>query len=63
MPEDNLDPVQRRKVVVMLTATEWRAVRIAAAARDTSIQGYLSEAVLRRLQTDDRAALDAAEQS
>ena len=54
------DRLQRRKVVVVLTETEWRALKIAAATRDTTVQGYMSDAILSRLQRDDHAALDAA---
>jgi hypothetical protein len=54
------DPVQPRKVMVVLTEAEWRAVRIAAASHDTTIQAYMSSAILHRLQHDDRDALDAA---
>jgi hypothetical protein len=46
--------------MVLLTDVEWRAVRIAAATHDTSMQGYVTNAVLARLQGDDRQALDAA---
>ena len=53
------DTPRARKAVVFVTDAEWRAVKIAAAARDTSIQGYVTNAVLGRLQRDDRDALDA----
>lgn len=49
-----------RKTMVLLTDTEWRAVKIAAATHDTSVQGYLSSTVLLRLQGEDAAALKAA---
>ncbi len=57
MPADN---PTARKVMVLLTDAEWRAVRIAAAANDTSIQGYVTNVVLAKLQGDDRHHLDAA---
>jgi hypothetical protein len=49
-----------RKTMVLLTDTEWRALRIAAAMHDTSAQGYLTQLALAALQGDDRAALDTA---
>lgn len=49
-----------RKTLVLLTDDEWRAVRIAAVARDTSIQAYLTTIVLAQLHGKDRSALDAA---
>jgi hypothetical protein len=35
---------------VLLTNAEWRAVRVAAAETDTSIQGYVTTLVLRDVQ-------------
>jgi hypothetical protein len=61
MPKSPAEKPSARRVAVILTDTEWRALRIAAAARDTSIQGYLTEAVLGRLHGDDVAALKAAD--
>ncbi len=55
------DTPKARKAVVLVTDAEWRAVRIAAASHDTSIQGYVTAAVLRRLQRDDRQALEAGQ--
>lgn len=52
------EPLQRRKVVIVLTAAEWRSLKIAAAIHDTTIQGYMSDAVLARLQSEP--PLDAA---
>lgn len=52
-----------RKTMVLLTDSEWRALRIAAAMRDTSVQGYLTTLALGALQGKDRAALDAAQVS
>lgn len=49
-----------RRVGVIVTDTEWRAIRIAAAGSDTSIQGYVTASVLHRLQNEDRGALKAA---
>jgi hypothetical protein len=50
-----------RRVGILVTDTEWRALRMAAAVHDTSIQGYVTTAVLRRLQGEDRQSwLDAA---
>ncbi len=43
-----------------MSDVEWRAIRVAAAGHDTSIQGYVTSTVLRRLQNEDRASLDAA---
>lgn len=55
------DAPKARKVTVFVTDDEWRAIRIAAAAHDTSIQGYVTNAVVARLQGQDRTALDAAQ--
>jgi hypothetical protein len=52
-----------RRVGVIVTATEWRALRIAAASHDTSVQGYVTSAVLRRLRDEDSSALRSAKQS
>lgn len=49
-----------RRVNIVVTDTEWRAVRIAAAARDQTVQGYVTDAVLGRLQGPDAAAMTAA---
>jgi hypothetical protein len=57
MPGDTPSP---RKVIALLTDAEWRAVRMAAAANDTSIQGYVTTVLLAKLQGDDRQHLDAA---
>lgn len=46
------DQPKPRKTMILVTDDEWRALRIAAATEDTSIQGYVTAAVLRRL-TDD----------
>lgn len=46
--------------MVLLTDTEWRALRVAAAMHDTSVQGYLTTLALAALQGDDHAAMDAA---
>jgi hypothetical protein len=54
------DEATTRRVGVIVTDTEWRAIKIAAASHDTSIQGYVTTAVLRLLQGDDRQALKAA---
>lgn len=54
------DAPTARKVTVLVTDDEWRAIRIAAAEHDTSIQGYVTTAVVGRLQTEDRRALEAA---
>lgn len=54
------DKPTMRRVGVIVTDREWRAIRIAAASADTSIQGYVTATVLRRLQSEDRAALRAA---
>jgi hypothetical protein len=51
---------RQRRVAVIVTDTEFRALRIAAAAHDTSIQGYITNAVLKQLQGADRSHLDAA---
>jgi hypothetical protein len=51
---------QARKTMVLLTDTEWRALRVAAAMHDTSVQGYLTTLALAALQGDDHAAMDAA---
>jgi len=50
-----------RRVGVLVTDGEWRGIRIAAASHDTSIQGYVTQTVLRRLQSDDRESLDAGQ--
>jgi F420-0:gamma-glutamyl ligase len=55
-----VDKPTMKRVGVIVTDTEWRAIRIAAAGADTSVQGYVTGAVLRRLQKDDPAALRAA---
>jgi hypothetical protein len=49
-----------RKTMVLLTDDEWRAVRVAAAMHDTSVQGYLTQLALAALQGDDRAAMEVA---
>ncbi len=50
-----------RRVGVIVTDREWRAIRIAAAGHDTSIQGYVTSTVLRRIQNEDRESLKAAD--
>lgn len=35
--------------MILVTDDEWRALRVAAATNDTSVQGYVTAAVLRRL--------------
>lgn len=52
-----------RKTMVLLTDDEWRAVRVAAAMHDTSVQGYLTQLALAALQGDDRAAMEVATES
>jgi hypothetical protein len=37
--------------MVLVTDDEWRALRVAAAGSDTSVQGYLTQLVLRDLQS------------
>lgn len=59
VPQGEQKPTPR-KTLLLLTDDEWRAVRIAAVARDTSIQSYLTTIVLAQLQGEDRSALDAA---
>jgi hypothetical protein len=46
------DAPKLRRVGVLVTDREWRAIRIAAARHDTSIQGYVTSTVLRRLQSE-----------
>lgn len=46
-----------RKVIVRLTDDEWRAVRVTAAASDTSIQGFITDLVLREIQSRHDGAL------
>jgi hypothetical protein len=41
-----------RKTIVLVTDAEWRAIRVAAAEHDTSIQGYITLCVLSRLQAE-----------
>jgi hypothetical protein len=53
MPRDDPTP---RKVLLLLTDAEWRATRVGAAEHDTSIQGYVTGAVLRRLKDEERLA-------
>jgi hypothetical protein len=53
---------QPRKTMVLLTDNEWRAMRVAAAMHDTSVQGYLTQLALAALQGDDRAAMEVATQ-
>jgi hypothetical protein len=51
-PEDRgngPDKPSPHKVLLLLTASEWRALRVAAAEADTSIQGYVTDVVLRAL--------------
>jgi hypothetical protein len=55
------DAPKLRRVGVLVTDREWRAIRIAAARHDTSIQGYVTSTVLRRLQSEDRESLDGAD--
>jgi hypothetical protein len=55
------DQPKTRRVGVLVTDREWRAVRIAAARHDTSIQGYVTTTVLRRLQSEDRESLEDAD--
>jgi hypothetical protein len=52
-----------RRVGVIVTDREWRAIRIAAAGQDTSIQGYVTSTVLRRIQNEDRESLEAADRA
>ncbi len=52
----NADTPQRdkphpHKTMVLVTDDEWRALRVAAAGSDTSVQGYLTQLVLRDLQS------------
>jgi hypothetical protein len=50
------DDPKPRKVTVLLTDGEWRQLRVAAAEHDTSIQGYVTTTVMRRLQAEARKA-------
>ena len=54
------DTPKLRRAGVLVTDAEWRAIRIAAARQDTSIQGYVTQTVMRRLQGEDRQSLDDA---
>ena len=51
-----LDQPKSRKVIVVLTDAEWRALRVAAAEEDTTLQGWLTSTVLAALQGRARAA-------
>jgi hypothetical protein len=48
------DPPRARKVVVVLTDAEWRALRVAAAEDDTTGQGWLTTVTLAALQARRR---------
>jgi hypothetical protein len=48
---------------VLVTDAEWRGIRIAAVRHDTSVQGYVTSTVLRRLQNEDRESLEAADRA
>jgi len=49
------DQPKARKVVVVLTDAEWRAMRIAAAEDDTTLQGWLTTTTLAALQARRRS--------
>lgn len=49
-----LDQAKPRKAVVVLTDAEWRALRVAAAEDDTTLQGWLTTTVLAALQARAR---------
>ncbi len=55
------DTPKLRRVGVLVTDAEWRRIRIAAVRHDTSVQGYVTSTVLRRLQNEDRESLEAAD--
>jgi hypothetical protein len=57
------DQPRPRRLALFVTDTEWRAIRIAAAAHDTSIQGYATDTVLRRLHGEDATSLKTARRS
>jgi hypothetical protein len=48
------DQPRPRKVIVVLTDTEWRAMRVAAAEDDTTMQGWLTTSTLAALQARRR---------
>lgn len=48
------DQPRPRKTLIVLSDAEWRQLRIAAAAHDTTIQGWLTTAVLAALQKETR---------
>ncbi len=48
------DQPRSRKVIVVLTDDEWRAMRVAAAEDDTTMQGWLTTATLAALQARGR---------
>jgi hypothetical protein len=48
------DQPHPRKVVVVVTDAEWRALRVAAAEDDTTIQGWLTTVLLAALQQRQR---------
>jgi hypothetical protein len=45
------DKPRARKLLALLTDDEWRQVRVAAAESDTTIQGYVTNLLLRELQS------------
>lgn len=53
-PPQKKDTPLPRKMLALLTDDEWRALRVAAAERDTTIQGYVTTIILRALQDDDQ---------
>jgi hypothetical protein len=54
------DNPTRRQLYVLLTDDEWRQLRIGAAERDTTIQGYATNVILRALQRDGKQRANAA---
>ena len=46
----DVDKPKPRKVLITLTDAEWRALRVAAAEDDTTIQGWMTTTALAALQ-------------
>jgi hypothetical protein len=45
-----------RKVLALLTDDEWRALRVRAAEEDTTIQAFVTQALLRELKAKSKPA-------